>query len=452
LESAIKISAKGGSVMADYYLNGHDGKVSFRVPETWRVVNNAILKAEKSDHPLYQLVSDAIAKPIGTLPLADLVKGKRSIVIIADDLARPTPKGEIVKCLVDHLHQFGLRNDQVHVLIGVGTHRPMTEAEIRETYGEQLSREIRFVNHDCQADDLVSVGTLRYGGELKIHPLAAKADLRIAIGSILPHPFAGFGGGAKLVLPGIANYDAIRRHHLALMVAPNVWIGNIKANPFRDDIWEAARLAHLDFIVNAVYDSDEDVKAVVAGDFDKAHTIGAAMCSDELGVPFDQAADITISSVFPYTEGPQIMKPVGPATMVTKKGGALIVYVSKIQGGRFPDSLLEAFDHALSLAGDNPRQLVMDSLREGKLIAPDAPMDFNSAINTALLYLSRVKIIMVSKDADEKQAAKLGCGYAGSLEQAISKVAKDVPEATVNILPSGGLILPLVAESMKFEW
>jgi nickel-dependent lactate racemase len=299
----------------------------------------------------------------------------------------------------------------------------------------------------------VPIGTLPYAGELKIHPAAAAADLRIAIGSILPHPFAGFGGGPKLVLPGIANFEAIRRHHLALMIAKGVVLGNCDGNPWRDEIYEAAKLAKLDFIVNALYDADEDVKAIVAGHYEKAHPLGAAMCAKEMGVSFDQTADVTISSAFPYTEGPQILKPLVAATMVTKKGGTLLMYAGGIKGGRLPESLLEAFDAAFSAAsGGDTRQLVIDCLRDGRCVVPDAPMDFNSALNTVLLAQKRLKSVLVSPDADEKQVGRLGFDYASSLQEAIDMVARDRASATVNILPSGGLVLPLLAEGVRFEW
>jgi nickel-dependent lactate racemase len=438
--------------MGDYFVIGHAGREYFQLPETWEVVNNAVLNLQEVEKSIDQMVDEAITHPAGSLPLAELLKNKDKILIIVDDIARPTPKKEILSALVRRLEKYGIRKNQIDVLIGLGTHRPLTETEIKTVFGERLSSELRITNHDCRSSELVSVGTLRKGGEFKIHPLAAKADFRIAVGSILPHLFNGYGGGAKVVFPGIANYEAIRRHHVSLMVAKGVSLGNMRGNPWHDEICEAARLAKLDFIINAVFNCNEDVKEIVAGHFEKAHELGAEMCTKELGVNFYQAADVTISSAFPYVEGPQIMKPLCPATLVTKKGGYVIIYASDIHGGKFPDSLLEAFDTAFSLAGGDTRKLVLNYLHDGKLIVPDGAIDFNSALNTTLLYLSRVKVILVSRVIDQKQAARLGFGYSRSLDEAITRVSKDIPKATVNILPAGGLVLPLVAKEMSFEW
>lgn len=439
--------------MKKYYLNSPGGKVEFSLPDTWQVVNNAVLKAEKTDKTVSELVVEAIGSPFGTPPLSSLIKGKKRVTVIVDDLTRPTPKKEILTTLLRLFDGWGVRKDQVTVLLGLGTHRPLTGAEIEEAFGPALCRDLRIINHDCHSTDLVPVGTLRYGGELKIHPAAAGADFLIAVGSILPHPFAGFGGGPKLVLPGIANFEAIRSHHLALMIAKGVVLGNCDGNPWRDEIYEAARLAGLDFVVNTVFDADEDVKAVVAGDYREAHPFGSALCAKELGVAYDRTADVTISSAFPYTEGPQILKPMVAATMVTKKGGTLLMYAGGIKGGRFPEDLLEAFDVAFRAAGGgDTRQLVIGCLRDGRCVVPDAPMDFNSALNTVLLAQERIETVLVSRDADEEQARRIGFRYAGSLQRAIDAIAARRKEATVNILPSGGLVLPLLADSVRFDW
>ncbi len=264
--------------MEKYFLNGHKGKVYFQLPEGWEVVKQAVLKPEKTNKSISELLAEAIVNPIGTPPLSRLAKDKKNVVIIVDDGARTTPKKAILAPLVEHLREAGVQYSQITVLIGTGTHHPVPEAEMGELYGEALCKQVRLVNHDSRATDLVSVGTLKHGGDLKINPLAAGADLLIAVGSVLPHPFAGFGGGAKLVLPGVASYECVRDHHVALMIQNGVLAGNDANNPFLDEVREAARLAKLDFIVNVVYDADDDVKAIVAGHFEKAHQAGIEMC------------------------------------------------------------------------------------------------------------------------------------------------------------------------------
>jgi nickel-dependent lactate racemase len=435
-----------------YFLTGAKGKVLFDLPEKWQVLKNVALEAEEVHQTIPEMVTHAIVNPIGTPPLKELLKQTDRVAIIVDDLARPTPKKEMLACLLKHFKTFGIAMDQIDVVIGVGTHRPLSDEEIMGIFGEDICRDIRFTNHDSRSDKLVPVGRLPHAGEVRINPLVAKADFRITIGSIIPHPMNGFGGGGKMIFPGVANLEAIRNHHIELMIAEGAQLGNLRSNPFHEEISEAARLAKLDFIVNAVYDLNEQVTAIVAGHFEKAYSVGADMCFEKCAVKFNAAADITIASTFPYTEGPQLMKPLGPATAVTKKGGTVILFASDIQGGRVPEAFLQAFDTAFAMGGKDLRKAVLEFVRDRRLIFPDGAMDFNAALNTTLLFLSRVNVVLVSKDADEEQAGRLGFSFAHSLDEAIKKVSKDVHEATVNILPSGGLIIPVVNEGMMFEW
>ena len=447
------LSHETGGAMKDYFLRDHKGKAYFHLPEEWEVVNLAIQKPVKADISISRMVTDAISLPTGTPSLAEMVRGKKKVAIVVDDNARPTPRRALLTPLLDYLRDCGVENGQITLLIAAGTHPTPSRAEIEEAFGNELCRQIRIVGHDCHAPDLVSVGTLKHLGELKVNPLFAEADLRISVGSILPHPLAGFGGGAKTIFPGIANYELIHNHHVALMLAPGSSTGNAAPNNgFLREIREAGRLARLDFIVNAVYDADEDIKTVVAGHFEEAHKAGIELCVKELGVPFDRFADVTIMSSFPYTDGPQVLKPLSASNMVTKKGGSVIVYADRIKGGQFAPSLLEIFDRAFAMAAGDPKRLVMTHIRENKPIIPGIAMDFNSALNCTMLYVSRTRMFLVSDDADEAQAARLGFEYASSVQKAINRIARDVPKATVNIMPSAAYVLPLVPESMRMTW
>lgn len=445
-------SGNGRSAMERYYLNDHKGKAYFRLPRGWEVVNVATLQTVKAECSISRMVTDALSNPIGTPSLAELVAGKEKIVILVDDNARPTPKMALLAPLIEYLDGCGVEKSRIKIVIGAGTHPVVSRREIEETFGG-LSKEVSIVSHDCHAPDLVSVGTLKITGDLRINSLVAHADLRIAVGSILPHPLAGFGGGAKAVLPGVAGYETIRNHHVALMLAEGSSTGNSDAsNNFLGEIREAGRLARLDFILNAVYDPDEDVKGVVAGHFEEAHKAGIELCRKELGIPFDQYADVTIMSSFPYTDGPQVLKPLATSNMITKKDGTVIVLASRIKGGAFAPSLLEVFDRAFAMAAGDPKKLVMDHIRENAPIIPGIPMDFNSALNCTMLYVSRNRMVLVSDDADETQAARLGFEYAFSLQEAIDATAERIPQATVNVLPSAGYVLPVVPESMRESW
>ena len=436
--------------MDQYFLLSKEKKVYFQVPKTWSILNNVVLKSEKPDHSVSEIVKQAIAKPIGTPSLAELVKPTDKIVIVVDDFTRPTPKAEILICLVEHLRELGVGYNQIDILFGVGTHRPLSEAEVEKALGPGLAGKLRCTNHDCWSKDLVSVGTLEIGGELKVNPLLPAANFRIAVGSVLPHPMAGFGGGAKAVMPGVSDFEFIRRHHLSTFL-PRPFLGETYGNPCRDGIREVARLARLDFIVNAVYNAQHEVMAIVVGDVEKAHHVGVQMSLEEYGVKVEPSADVTIISAFPYDEGNQIIKPLIPGAMVTKKGGTIILVAPAIHGGRLPEPLLNAFDAVWAQVNGDPAKTAVECIKQGRLIVRGGPLDLNAAAYLNLLILSRVRVILVSPDVTTEQAARLGFEYAPTIERAIKMVAAKVPDATVNILPSGGMIVPLVKDNLVFS-
>ncbi len=438
--------------MEGHFLQGQKDRTYFTLPQAWKVLNETAISAERTNVSIPDLVRKSLTHPVGTPPLEEVVRGKRRVAIIVDDPARPTPKREMLAPLLDYLHECGLNNSQITIVIALATHTPLRESEIRDVYGDDLRRDVKVVTHNCHADDLVAVGHLRHGGELKINRLVAEADVRMSVGSLLPHPFAGFGGGAKAILPGVAGYETIRNHHIALMLEKGVFVGNTQNNPFLEEIREAGRLAKLDFVINAVFDANEQVKDVVAGHFVDAHIVGAELCTKELGVRYDQWADVTIMSAFPYTDGPQALKPLVTSNAITRPGGVVILYASELKGGGFAPALLQVFDTVLKKADGNPKQLIADHLRAHKPIIPGIQMDFNSALNCTLLYVSRTRMILVSDDADAEQAARIGFEYASSIQEAVARVAVDLPTATVNILPMGGVVMPMIPERMRTRW
>lgn len=424
--------------MDPYFLLQKDKKTYFELPKSWQVLTNVVPDSERVGKPIYQMVSESIAYPIGTLPLGKLVKATDRVVIIVDDFARPTPKREMLTSLIDHLEKFGLKDNQVDVLFGTGTHRPLSEDEVERAMGKELLRRIRYTIHDCHSTKLVSIGTLKKGSEIKVNPLVGEADVRIAIGSILPHPMNGFGGGGKAILPGVCGYETIRDHHVSYSFAEGAFIGNTKNNPFYEEICDAARLAKLDFIINAVYNFRGEVKEIVSGHFKEAHQFGMDLSSKEFSVTIDQDADVSIVSAFPLEdEGPQVLKALGMATIATKKGGTVIL-VTGVRGG-FPEAFLRTFDIAYQLSKGDSKRLVLKYLREGKFIIESAPIDFNAALDYTLLYLNLVNVIIVSKDVSVDEAARLGFRHADFLDQAIKAVHENVPQASVNIFPAGGL-------------
>jgi lactate racemase len=434
--------------MGEYFLLSKQGKVFFQVPQAWSVLNNVVIAPTRPGQPVNGMLDQAVTQPIGTPPLAEMVKATDKVVIIVDDFTRPTPKRAILTGLIDRLHALGVDYGRIDILFGVGTHRPVTEAEAKEALGP-LVEKLRWTNHDCWSQDLTPVGTCRICGDLKVNPLLPAADFRISVGSVLAHPMAGFGGGSKSIMPGVSDFESIRRHHMSTFL-PRPYLGETKDNPCREGICSAARLARLDFIINAVYNAEHEVMAIVAGDPEKAHQAGVEMSLKEYGVEIDPKTDVTIISAFPYDVGNQIIKPLIPAAMATKGMGTVILVAFNIQGGHLPEEMLNAFDMVWAQVEGDPAKTALDCIRQNRLIVKGGPLDLNAASFLNLLILSQVRVILVSPDVTAEEAARIGFDYAPTIEQAIGTVKAKIPQATVNILPLGGMIVPVVKEKLSF--
>jgi nickel-dependent lactate racemase len=261
---------------------------------------------------------------------------------------------------------------------------------------------------------------------------------------------AGFGGGPKAVMPGVSNFEFIRRYHLSTFL-PRLHLGQTSGNPNYDEICEAARLARLDFIVNAVYSTQHEVMNIVAGDFEKAHKAGVQMSLEQYAVKVEPSADVTIVSAFPYDENRQVLKSLVPAAMVTKKGGTIILVASASHDGQLPDPLFNAYGEVWAQVNGDPAKTAVEYIKQGRLIVQGGPMELNVAVYLNLLMLGRVRVILVSPDLMTRQATRLGFQYASTIEQAIEMVATKMPEATVNVLPLGGVIVPLVKDELTFS-
>lgn len=222
-----------------------------------------------------ELVSYALQHPIGTPRLCDMARGKNKIVIISSDHTRPVPSKIIMPLLLDEIRS-GNPDADITILIATGCHRCTSRDELADKFGPTIFNKERIIVHDCDDESmLVDLGPLPSGGELIINRLAVEADLLIAEGFIEPHFFAGFSGGRKSVLPGIASRQTVLYNHNAAFINdPNSRTGILKDNPIHRDMLYASRAAHLAFICNVVINAEKEAVFAVAGDVDLAHQKG----------------------------------------------------------------------------------------------------------------------------------------------------------------------------------
>lgn len=289
-------------------------------------------KASKSQE---ELVQEALENPIGSPRLCDMAAGKNKIVVISSDHTRPVPSKVIMPLLLKEIRKGNPKAD-ITILISTGLHRTTTKEELEGKFGSEIFNNEKIIVHDCDdTPNMIPLGKLPSGGNLLINRLAVEADLLVGEGFIEPHFFAGFSGGRKSVLPGIASRETVMYNHNSGFIASKyARTGVIEGNPIHNDMLYAARAARLDFIVNVVIDSNHDVIKCVAGDCDLAHRVGReflnSMCKVD-AVP----ADIVISTNGGYPLDQNIyqsVKGMTAAEATVKNGGAIIMLSKSVDG------------------------------------------------------------------------------------------------------------------------
>jgi len=303
-------------------------KVQLAIPPKWETVcQSTPRKTSASEPSIRGMVHRSLENPVASVRIRELANPSSKVAILVDDDTRPTPVKDVLPLVLQELHDSNVPKENIDIIVAVGTHPPLVGGRVKKRLGEQLLKDYRVTNHDSWAQDLVAIGRVR-DIEVRINPIVAQADLKIGIGANMPHPLAGFGGGPKIAMPGICAYDTIREHHSSTLLEPGSYLGRIKRNPFYDFICQVSDMLGLSYVIDCVIDCQGRAVEIVSGHSVKPHEAGVAVCREIYGVEIREKADVTIASAYPHEEGPQIMKPLLPAVMTTKKGGILILVAS----------------------------------------------------------------------------------------------------------------------------
>ena len=408
------------------------GKLSCDIPEgvLLGVLEPKIhhYKAELSEDAL---VARAMENPIGSAKLQDMVKGKKNIVIIASDHTRPVPSRVIMPPMLAEIRK-GNPNADITILIATGCHRATTLAELTDKFGEEIVKNEKIVIHDCTVEaDMKVIGTLPSGGRLSINRIAAEADLLIAEGFIEPHFFAGFSGGRKSVLPGIASRETVLANHCGEFIAhPKARTGILEGNPIHADMLWAAKQAKLAYIVNVVLDGNKKVIHAVAGDPEQAHAAGCAFLL-ELCKAAPKMADIAISTNggYPLDQNVyQAVKGMTAAEATVKEGGVVIMLAQSGDGHGG-----EHFYKQLAEEPDIDKTIAQFLSRGRNETVPD---QWQAQI--LLRILKRAKVLYLSEMPDEAVKA-MHMTPIHSLEEGLELAREYLgnPNATVTAIPDG---------------
>ena len=375
-------------------------------------------------------VEEALRNPIGSPTLEELSRGKENIVLIASDHTRPVPSKVLVPPMLAAIRR-GNPNAKITILIATGCHRETTKNELVEKFGPEIVETENIAIHDCADEsNMVTIGTLPSGGCLRINRIAAEADLLVSEGFIEPHFFAGFSGGRKSVLPGIAARETVYWNHNADFIAsPNARTGILEGNPIHRDMIYAAETAKLQFICNVVINAKHQVLGAFAGDCRQAHLAGTRFLSDLCRAERVES-DIVISTNNGYPLDQNIYQAVKGMTAgeATCREGGVIIMAAACGDGHGGESFMRTMTAPLT-----PAQILAQiQATEKKDTVPD---QWESQILARIL--SRFQVVLISEtDPELVKAMKMhpAKDMAEALALADSLLGR---ESRITVIPEG---------------
>ena len=380
-------------------------------------------------------VRRALADPIGMPPLGEAAKGSRSVVIIADDITRQTPLQAILPLVLEELNLAGISDEQVSILIGLGTHRPMSGDEIFRRFGREIVERVAVFNHPWQdREQLAELGKTANGTPISVARMALEADFLIGVGSIVPHHIPGYSGGAKIVQPGITGAETTGATHLLSVRAESSWLGVLE-NPVRAEMEEVADRVGLSAVFNCVLDSSGGLVKAFYGDPKAAFRTGAAASRRAYGVRVPGLSDIVVAGSSPCDlEFWQAHKSLYPAARVVRPGGRIIVVTPCTEGVAVTHP--EILDYAALTPG------IISSMIESGAI--------EDMVSGALaLAWAKVReyapVSLVSSGISNEEARALGFTPFPSVEDALAAASGDLgTDAAVSVLTRAPDMLPVV--------
>jgi len=297
-----------------------------------------VLEVKKLNFPFYSesKLSALLKNPLGCPPLKDLIRRKKAkrVVIIVNDITRPTPYKVILPPLLKELQEGGIKEEDITFLIATGIHRGASFEEMRTIFGQEIFSHYRIINHDCDQSGLKCLGKLSSNNELWVNPLLLDSDFIITTGVIVPHYFAGFSGGRKSILPGICGRKTIEANH-ARMMYPHSKSGNLVGNLVHQEMQEAADKVRVDFNLNVVTNDHQKIVGIVAGELFTSWNQGVEISKQIYLCPIEQKAEVVITSAGGYPKDInvyQAQKALENAFQAVKRNGTIILLAECPEG------------------------------------------------------------------------------------------------------------------------
>jgi nickel-dependent lactate racemase len=384
-------------------------------------------------------IADALRRPIGTPPLADVARGRRNACILVCDVTRPVPNRLILPPLLRTLEEAGIARREILLLIATGLHRPNEGAELEEMLGPEVVANYRVENHHGKVlEEHDYLGTTPRGVPVYLDRRYVRADLKITTGLIEPHLMAGYSGGRKVICPGIAGLETVKVWHgPRFLEHPRADCGCVEGNPVHEENTRIALMAGCDFIVNVCLDGQRRVTWVGAGDMIKAWEEGVRFVEGVVKVPLPEPLDVVVTSCAGYPLDAtwyQAVKGLTGALPIVKQGGTIVMAASLSEGLGSPE-----FQRVMA---ENPD---LKAFKQ-RILEKDYFVMDQWQLEELAKVVERCRVKVVSDGLPAETLRRCYVEPAASVEQAVADcLAEYGPRARVAVIPKGPYVLPYVA-------
>jgi len=312
-----------------------DQDLELEFPDSWDVKLFGLKDASEISQ---REIENAINNPIGTSTLKELANGKQNAVIVVEDISRPTSLEAILNYILRELNSVGIDDDKITIIYALGSHRPLDRRDSIKKVGLSIVDRINIENHHPY-ENLIYIGESNIGTPIYLNKTYHKADIKIAVGTVLPHPLAGYGGGAKIILPGICGIETLNANHVAGVKGSTGGIGFV--TELRKDIEDVCKKVGLDFSINIVSTMRRGIAGIYAGHFIDAHRKAMELAQEiySTELPSNLELDIGFFNLYPEdTELSQAIKGfnfIFGSKNFLKRNGAVVFLTAASEGRGF---------------------------------------------------------------------------------------------------------------------
>ena len=427
-----KLSGRSASELKKMEIDFRYGRRTVVVAIDQSAVDVVLVEPRQASvgHSLIDPVQYALEHPIDSPPLPDLVSPGQRAVVVTSDVTRPCPSARLLPPVLDNLNEGGVRDEDISVVFGLGTHRPHTDAERARLAGEAVCRRVRCIDSDL--NDTVLIGQTSRGTPVGVFRHVLEADVRVCLGAIEYHYFAGYSGGVKAVVPGVSGMETVQHNH-RMMTRRGAAAGRLPGNPVREDIEEAGEMVGVHFILNVILDGSKRVVDAVAGHPRAAHQEGCARLDAVGRASVEQAADIVVAGAGGYPKDInlyQAQKALDNARHIVRPGGIIVLVAECSEGlgnATFetwmrdpggPDAIIARIQREFVLGGHKAAAIAM--------------------------VMNEASVFLVSALADDL-VRSIGLHPFGGADEALrAALARVGPGATVAVVPEAASVLPTV--------